>query len=236
MAEGTYVKLNEDHHSGENITPGELNQAIDVDKLHARICEQCGQVLPPSYIPPADEDWATGIFGFCEDADSCLTGFFCPCVQFGRNVAALNDDISSERACIGHAVCIEGGIAAAAVTAAFHGVIDPDSVCLLTEGLLFAWWVCAIYTGMGRQLLQRRYHLKDSPCDPCLVHCCLHWCAICQEHREMQHHLSDFSTSDDTVVRPPEAQEMNAAAQKHENVPSSDQGDDAPNNLQLQPV
>lgn len=88
-----------------------------------------------------------------------ITGLFCPCVLFGRNVASLNEDVPERSACISHAVCIEGGIALAIATAACNG-IDPDTACLLTEGLLFAWWVCGIYTGMGRQLLQRRYHLK----------------------------------------------------------------------------
>ncbi|KAH6812176.1 PLAC8 family protein, partial [Perilla frutescens var. frutescens] len=128
--------------------------------VSGRTCEQCGQPLPASYSPPADEDWAIGILSCHQDTNTCVTGLFCPCLLFGRNVAAMNDEISPKRACVGHAVCIEGGIAVAALTAAFNGVIDPDTVCLLTEGLFFAWWVCAIYTGMGRQLLQRKYHLK----------------------------------------------------------------------------
>ncbi|EPS72623.1 hypothetical protein M569_02139, partial [Genlisea aurea] len=207
--EGTYVKINEDsHHSNENITPGELNQAVDIEKYTARICEQCGQPLPASYIPPADEDWTTGIFGCAEDADTCFTGMFCPCVLFGRNVSALNGDITEQRACFGHAVCVEGGIAVAALTAACSGVVDPDTVCLVTEGLLFAWWVCGIYAGMGRQLLQRKYHLKDSPCDPCAVHCCLHWCAVCQENREMRCRLGEAVPAEDTLVNPPRRQEM----------------------------
>lgn len=195
-----------------------------------------------------------------------LTGLFCPCVLFGRNVASLNEDVPERSACISHAVCIEGGIALAIATAACNG-IDPDTACLLTEGLLFAWWVCGIYTGMGRQLLQRKYHLKvtnyilnlvilnrnnqqlllnisffrvldmqDSPCDPCMVHCCLHWCAICQEHREMKNHLSDGIASEVTVINPPPRQEMKAAAaEKHDQGSSSQQGGEQ-NNLQLQPV
>ncbi|KAL7125912.1 hypothetical protein ABFS83_14G148400 [Erythranthe nasuta] len=246
--DGTYVKLTEDQNSLQNVTPGELNQAIDIEKLTARRCEQCGQTLPASYTPPADEDWTTGIFGCFEDTNSGLTGLFCPCVLFGRNVAAFNDEITPERACVGHAICIEGGIALAVTTAACSGVIDPDTVCLLTEGLLFAWWVCAIYTGMGRQLLQRKYHLKDAPCDPCLVHCCLHWCAICQEHREMRNHLSEGATSsEDTIVNPPQLQEMmnvNADDHKrsndnHDHASSSTSGEGSgagQNNLQLQPV
>ncbi|KAG8391572.1 hypothetical protein BUALT_Bualt01G0201500 [Buddleja alternifolia] len=233
MAEGAYVKLTKDQTPLQDITPGELNQPIDVPALNGPRCEQCGQTLPETYTPPADEDWTTGIFGCTEDKDSCLTGLFCPCVLFGRNVASLNDDISEQSACVAHAACVEGGIALAAVTAFMHG-IDPDTACLLTEGLLFAWWVCGIYTGMGRQLLQRKWHLKDSPCDPCLVHCTLHWCAICQEHREMKNHLSEGNTSGTTVTEPPAIQEMNTADDYEPS--SSSQQDDGHNNLQLQPV
>lgn len=205
-----------------------------------------------------------------------LTGLFCPCVLFGRNVASLNEDISQQSACVSHAICVEGGIALAVTTAACHGIIDPDTACLLTEGLLFAWWVCGIYTGMSRQLLQRKYHLKvinsfsyllilkeqwntslvsiyckkrikcqffifldfqNSPCDPCMVHCCLHWCAICQEHREMKNHLSEGVSSEATVINPPPVQEMNNAAEKQlEKGSSSSLQGHGHNNLQLQAV
>ncbi|KAK4476432.1 hypothetical protein RD792_015585 [Penstemon davidsonii] len=183
-------------------------------QVNARRCEQCGQTLPPSYSPPADEDWTTGIFGCAEDKDSCLTGLFCPCVLFGRNVASMNEEISSQSVCISHAVCIEGGIALAAFTAAFNG-IDPDTTCLITEGLLFAWWVCGIYTGLGRQSLQRKYHLK--------------------EHREMRNHLSEGRPSDATVVNPPTIQEMSASHKEEPSYSSSHEGTEH-NNLQLQPV
>lgn len=98
---------------------------------------------------------------------SGLTGLFCPCLLFGRNIASMNDEIVSEQACVGHAVCVEGGITLALVTASCNG-IDPDTVCLITEGLLFAWWVCGIYTGMGRQLLQRKYHLRVTTITICI--------------------------------------------------------------------
>ncbi|XP_049401764.1 cell number regulator 6-like [Solanum stenotomum] len=216
MATGTYVRLTKDQESSlKNITPGELNQPIDVQKQSCAKCEHCGQNLPPSYEPPADEDWATGIFGCTEDVDSCLVGLFCPCVLFGRHMESLNDEISSRGACVGHLVCIEGGIALAALTAAFHG-IDPDTACLITEGLLFSWWVCGIYTGMARQMLQRKYHLKDLPCDPCMVHCCLHWCAMCQEHREMKLHLSCNDNPTTTLVDPPPLQEMTTTTQNND--------------------
>lgn len=44
-------------------------------QLTARRCEQCGQPLPQSYTPPADEDWTTGIFGCAEDNESCKLHF-----------------------------------------------------------------------------------------------------------------------------------------------------------------
>jgi len=47
----------------------------------------------------------------------------------------------------------------AAATAYTYG-IDPQTTCLIWEGLLFAWWMCGIYTGNVRQELQKKYHLK----------------------------------------------------------------------------
>ncbi|KAJ0961935.1 hypothetical protein J5N97_029763 [Dioscorea zingiberensis] len=167
-----------------------------------------GSRFPESYSPPADEPWTTGIFGCAEDTESCWTGLFCPCVLFGRNVERIREDIPWTRPCVCHAICVEGGITLAAATALFHG-IEPRTAFLIGEGLLFSWWMCGIYTGIFRQQLQKKYHLKNSPCDPCMVHCCMHWCAICQEHREMKDRLSDNSIMPMTIVNPPELQEMN---------------------------
>ncbi|PKI54517.1 cell number regulator 6-like [Punica granatum] len=213
MAEGSrqsrYVKLTKDQAPVDDIKPGELNQPIEVPQLDVRKCHECGQPLPESFEPPADENWTTGIFGCSEDRESCWTGLFCPCVLFGRNVESLREDTPWTTPCICHAACVEGGIALAAATAFFHG-IDPHTSFLICEGLLFAWWMCGIYTGLVRQSLQKKYHLKNSPCDPCLVHCCMHWCALCQEHREMKSRLSDNVVLPMTIVNPPPVQEMNS--------------------------
>lgn len=169
------------------------------------------------------------------------TGLFCPCVLFGRNVEALREDIPWTTPCVCHAVFVEGGITLAILTAIFHGM-DPRTSFLIGEGLVFSWWLCATYTGIFRQELQRKYHLKvqfvhcflcysqfylvpfgtlvyladifllclfqNSPCDPCMVHCCLHWCANCQEHRERRGRLAENSAVPMTVVNPPPVQEM----------------------------
>ncbi|KAL5718240.1 Cell number regulator 6 [Ranunculus cassubicifolius] len=203
-----YVKLTKDQDAPmEEIKPGELNQPVEVPQLDVRRCMECGQTLPESYEPPSDEPWSTGIFGCAEDSDSCWTGLFCPCVQFGRNVEKMREDIPWTGPCMCHLLCVEGGILLAAGTAIFHG-IDPRTSFLIGEGLMFAWWMCGIYTGLFRQSLQKKYHLKDSPCDPCVVHCCMHWCALCQEHREMKGRLSDNAVMPMTVINPPPVQEM----------------------------
>ncbi|KAL6541731.1 Cell number regulator 6 [Orobanche gracilis] len=79
--------------------------------------------------------------------------------------------------------------------------------------------MCGIYTGLVRQSLQNKYHLKNSPCDPCMVHCCMHWCALCQEHRELKGHLSDDTLMPMTVVNAPPIQEMNASGETHRSAP-----------------
>ncbi|CAI9103616.1 OLC1v1002133C2 [Oldenlandia corymbosa var. corymbosa] len=169
MVDGAYVQLTKEQDSLQNITPGELNQPIDVVQLTAPKCPQCGQALPESYQPPATEDWTTGIFGCAEDPNSCWTGLFCPCILFGRNVENLSEEISYTCACVGHMICVEGGITLAALLAAFNGIIDPQSVGLIAEGLLCTWWICGVYTGMARQALQRKYHLKVRSTTNCFM-------------------------------------------------------------------
>ncbi|KAI3508179.1 hypothetical protein L1887_23183 [Cichorium endivia] len=243
MADGDnpsrYVKLNKDQAPVE-VNPGELNQPIEVPQLNVRKCNECGQPLPESFEPPAVEPWTTGIFSCAEDPESCWTGLFCPCVLFGRNYETLRDDYGSTTTpCVLHAIFIEGGLALAATTAALHGVIDPRTSFLICEGLLFSWWMCGIYTGIVRQMLQKKYHLKNSPCDPCLVHCCMHWCALCQEHREMKGRLSDNFVMPMTLVNAPPVQQMNSADdnQDSSSAPSSSaNGHEHHTNLEMQPL
>ncbi|KAF3335532.1 cell number regulator 6-like protein [Carex littledalei] len=232
-----YVKLTKDQAEAplEDIRPGELNLPVHVPQLDGRRCSECGQTLPESYAPPSDEPWTSSIFDCMHDTDSCWTGLFCPCVLFGRNVERMREDIPWTRPCLCHAFCVEGGIALAIATAVFHG-IDPRTSFLIGEGLVFSWWMCSIYTGLFRQSLQKKYHLKNSPCDPCAVHCCMHWCAICQEHREMKNRLSDNSASPMTVVNPPPVQEMNANQMNIESSSDSRVHNSEHVDLEMQPM
>ncbi|KAK8693405.1 hypothetical protein V6N13_070989 [Hibiscus sabdariffa] len=236
-----YVRLTKERDPLEEITPGELNQPIQVPQLIVHRCLECGQPLPESYEPPADEDWTTGICGCFEDIETCLMGFFCPCFLFGQNVETLRDDITKNDACFCHTLCVEGGMVVAASTLFFHG-IDPKTSILIGETLFFAWWLCGIYNGLFRQSLQKKYHLKNSPCHPCMVHCCLHWCALCQEHREMKNHLSENVDLQMTLVKPPPVQEINSPEQKKQeeasplppSAPSDGNGE--PPKLEITPV
>jgi len=74
-------------------------------------------------------------------------------------VESLKEEIPWTTPCICHAVFVEGGLALGAATVALHG-INPKAVFLVAECLLFAWWMCGIYTGLFRQELQRKYHLE----------------------------------------------------------------------------
>ncbi|OVA15219.1 Uncharacterized protein family Cys-rich [Macleaya cordata] len=167
MADGTvqsrYVKLTKDQDAPvEDIRPGELNQPVQVPQLTVHRCNECGQPLPESYEPPSDEAWSTGIFGCADDTDSCLTGLFCPCVLFGRNVESLREDIEWTKPCICHAIFVEGGIAVAVATAVFHG-IEPRTSFLICESLMFAWWMCGIYTALALEQVQNS-HMQTGTC------------------------------------------------------------------------
>lgn len=234
-----YVKLTKEQEAVE-VTPGELNQPVHVPQLNVRTCPECGQALPDGFEVPADEPWMSGIFGCAQDTESCMTGLFCPCVLFGRNVERLKEEVPWTNACMCHAICIEGGITLAALIAIFNGYIDPNTLRLFGEGLLFGWWICGIYNGLFREELQKKYHLEDSPCDPCAVHCCMHWCALCQEHREMKGRLSDNVMMEMTVVNPPPVQEMTTENSRgsRSSSSSSENGTDHHRHtgLEIQPV
>ncbi|OWM80152.1 hypothetical protein CDL15_Pgr019316 [Punica granatum] len=247
MAEGNahsrYVRLTKEQAPVEDITPGELNQPIEVPQswlgnvnvnvISSWICLGAWEFALHSLLFERKLCFdVTSYFG--SGSSFGWTGLFCPCVLFGRNVETLREDIPWTNGCVCHALCVEGGMAIAAATALFHG-IDPKTSFLICESLFFAWWMCGIYTGLFRQSLQKKYHLKNSPCDPCLVHCCMHWCALCQEHREMKNHLSDNVVMPSTA--PPPVQQMSSTNEQKTDSPLAEPSKEgAGNNLELQPM
>ncbi|KAM1262975.1 hypothetical protein ACFX13_028707 [Malus domestica] len=149
------------------------------------------------------------------------------------NPGELNQPIEVPQVACGMIKEKQGGMAPAALTAIFHG-IDPRTSFLICEGLLFSWWMCGIYTGLVRQSLRKKYHLKKSPCDPCLTHCCLHWCALCQEHREMKGRLADNAVMPMTVVNPPQVQQMKSADNNQDSAALSSTSNIGHTNMEMQ--
>eukprot|EP00245_Coleochaete_scutata_P008817 TRINITY_DN276_c0_g1_i1.p1 TRINITY_DN276_c0_g1~~TRINITY_DN276_c0_g1_i1.p1 ORF type:complete len:266 (-),score=34.89 TRINITY_DN276_c0_g1_i1:713-1438(-) len=231
---GSYVKLHrvveaEANAPQQDQQPGELVQAIpdaiNPEFAHVQTCRECGQMLPDAFELPRNEPWMSGIFDCMKDRESCIQGALCPCVLFGKNVEALKD-IPWVQTCWCHAIFVEGGIALAAATFLLPlispSAVPPSLAVFVTEALLFSWWICGVHTGLFRQELQKKYHLANSPCDACCVHCVLHWCALCQEHREMKGRINMDDMVPMTVVNPPTRQEMVAEIPVNEKVDTTD--------------
>ncbi|KAF2315777.1 hypothetical protein GH714_040315 [Hevea brasiliensis] len=141
-----YVKLTKEQTAVEDIKPGKLNQPIEVPRehnfrVHSLFLAEAGKDGP--IFNSSSVKWmlfSTVLF-YVAGLDYFVLVFY-----WGKMLKAI---------------CVEGGmaLAAATATAIFHGV-DPRTSFLICEGLLFAWWMCGIYTGLVRQSLQRKYHLK----------------------------------------------------------------------------
>ncbi|KAM1157443.1 hypothetical protein FF1_028044 [Malus domestica] len=69
-------------------------------------------------------------------------------------------------------------MALAALTAIFNG-IDPRASFYLRGSVIFLVDVWDIYRSC-QAILAEEVSSKELACDPCLRHCCLHWCALCQ--------------------------------------------------------
>lgn len=89
-----------------------------------------------------------------------LTGLFCPCVLFGRNVRRLGGE--SLLPCICHAIFVEGGMtmALAAAITFFHGIGPAWTACVIGDSLVYTWMISGICFGQVRRSLQIKYHLK----------------------------------------------------------------------------
>lgn len=64
----------------------------------------------------------------------------------------------------------------------------------------------------------------------------MHWCALCQEHREMKGRLSDSFFSETTIVNAPPIQEMKSTDDKEHPETSSSANSKEHTGLELQVV
>ncbi|XP_076934290.1 protein PLANT CADMIUM RESISTANCE 2-like [Bidens hawaiensis] len=101
--------------------------------------------------------WSTGLCGCCSDVSTCCLTYWCPCVTFGRSAEIVD---------MGATTCELQGI-----------------LYFIMSASQFAW----VYGWIYRFKMRQRYMLPEEPCNDCLVHCCCHACALCQEYRELKH-------------------------------------------------
>ena len=129
----------------------------------------------------SQDDWSTSLFGCCSDCAVCCTGYCLPCVLYAENGKLLHEFQDSAE---NHNYALD--------------VVLYLTVCCVTN--------CQCILGMMRRgEIRRKYGLEESPCNDCLVHCCCHPCAQCQESREMKLHLTSGFSAAQNVTKPVQA-------------------------------
>ncbi|KAJ0105538.1 hypothetical protein Patl1_19114 [Pistacia atlantica] len=114
------------------------------------------------------EAWKSGLCACCNNPCNALVTALFPCVTFGQ-VAEMVD---------------EGNIKCCTSITLYMGM------CLaigLGIGLCCKWkyGVCK-QTADYRAKLRNKFNLPQSPAPDWAAHLCCHWCALCQEYRELQ--------------------------------------------------
>ncbi|XVF43587.1 hypothetical protein PTKIN_Ptkin02bG0051500 [Pterospermum kingtungense] len=113
----------------------------------------------------AESPWSSGLCDCFSDFSLCLQTTFCPCITFGRNA-----DIIKKGSCS----CCENCLLYVLVHYFSGGFLS----------ILFGCWY--------RRKLREEYGLKSSPCHDFFVHCFCHYCALCQEYRELRNQGFDM--------------------------------------------
>ncbi|XP_021293382.1 cell number regulator 2-like [Herrania umbratica] len=103
--------------------------------------------------------WSTELFDCFSDSSLCCKTCCCPCITFGQNAEIIDQGSSS---------CF--------LNASLYVIMHHFTGC----GLSF------LYGYFYRRKLRHQYGLKQSPCHDICVHCCCHYCALCQEQRELR--------------------------------------------------
>ncbi|XP_021760007.1 protein PLANT CADMIUM RESISTANCE 2-like [Chenopodium quinoa] len=133
--------------------------------------EKPGNVIPigspavePAYAPlmgtPSHDhgQWSNGLLDCTSDIELCCQTSWCPCITFGQN-----------------AEIIDRGLSSCGVSGALYGIVG------FLSGLHF------VYACAYRTKLKRQYGISASPIQDLCTHIWCHPCALCQEHRELQH-------------------------------------------------
>ncbi|XP_022776444.1 cell number regulator 2-like [Durio zibethinus] len=106
-----------------------------------------------------ESPWSSSLFDCFSDCSLCCQTTFCPCISFGRSA-----EIITKGSCSCGTYCL------------LYAVIHHLSGCLLSM----------LYGCHYRRKLRHEYGLESSPCPDLCVHCFCHYCALCQEYRELR--------------------------------------------------
>ncbi|GAQ80120.1 hypothetical protein KFL_000460310 [Klebsormidium nitens] len=156
------------------------------------LAEAGEESLQPRRSAERPKQWTTGICGCFSDLQTCCLGLWCPCLLFAKNVEMLTGNPS-----IGPCILHSGvGAAVASVMIFFFGPF----------GLLCSCASC--YASMYRKQIRGKYGLEEAPCNDVMLHYCCHFCALCQEFRELREAGAGAGPYSGTPLEPPVQQSI----------------------------
>ncbi|KAK6252252.1 hypothetical protein QUC31_013972 [Theobroma cacao] len=109
--------------------------------------------------------WSTGLFDCFSDSFLCCKTCICPCITFGQNSEIIDEGSSS-----------------CALNAVLYVIMHHFLGCALS----------CLYGCYYRKKFRHQYGLEPSPCPDICVHCFCHYCALCQEQREIRNQGYDM--------------------------------------------
>ncbi|CAI9266581.1 unnamed protein product [Lactuca saligna] len=120
---------------------------------------------PGHLYPDHERDWSTGLFQCTSNIKNCFVTTLCPCITFGEIAEILTE---------GHTPWYEPATLCACLGAASFVFI-------------FMLWLTFPYTCLYRVKMRKKYKLKGSLLEDCLINAFCGWCALCQQYRELDH-------------------------------------------------
>ncbi|GLJ49713.1 hypothetical protein SUGI_1054920 [Cryptomeria japonica] len=129
----------------------------------------------------SSEEWSTGLFDCAQDRSNCCLTCWCPCITFGQ-IAEIVDE----------------GCPPCGVSGIVYGLFSLTGIA------------CCCYACMYRGRMRAKFNLPEEIAEvkhrtiqgpngqwnsqssyecnsDCMIHCCCHRCALCQEYRELKY-------------------------------------------------
>nr|KAJ0228648.1 hypothetical protein LSAT_V11C100003340 [Lactuca sativa] len=131
---------------------------------------------PGHLYPDHERDWSTGLFQCTSNIKNCFVTTLCPCITFGEIAEILTE---------GHTLNFSFTME---MDAAWY---EPATLCACLGAasfvFIFMLWLTFPYTCLYRVKMRKKYKLKGSLLEDCLINAFCGWCALCQQYRELDH-------------------------------------------------